>query len=79
MSSLLTMKYITEVFLIELATSWPPFNPSFRTTTPLEGFSHVDLPISQFNAYKFLENLFARNKGKFLLKRMTSNWHNLYS
>ncbi|KAK4257325.1 hypothetical protein QN277_006927 [Acacia crassicarpa] len=65
----------------ELTTNFlAPFSPYFRTTTPLEGSSpYVDPPtLPQFDADKLLADLSARSPGKFLLKRMASNWLDLY-
>ncbi|XP_027331871.1 protein DENND6A-like [Abrus precatorius] len=57
-----------------------PFSPYFRTTTPSEGSSpYVDPPsLPPFNADEFLTSLSARGPGKFILKRMRSNWLDLY-
>ncbi|KAF7806326.1 protein DENND6A [Senna tora] len=66
---------------LELTTNFlAPFGPYFRTTTPLEGSSPYLDPSSlpRFNADEFLASLSARSPGKFLLKRMTSNWLDLY-
>ncbi|KAJ1435167.1 Tripartite DENN domain [Sesbania bispinosa] len=66
---------------LELTTNFlAPFSPYFRTTTPSEGSSpYVDPPsLSAFNANEFLASLSARGPGKFILKRMRSNWLDLY-
>ncbi|XWS50698.1 hypothetical protein CRYUN_Cryun12cG0108900 [Craigia yunnanensis] len=57
-----------------------PFGPYFRATTPPEGSSpFVDpSPLPPFNADEFLMSLSARGVGKFLSKRMRSNWLDLY-
>ncbi|KAL2338298.1 hypothetical protein Fmac_012744 [Flemingia macrophylla] len=62
---------------LELTTNFlAPFGPYFRTTAPLEGSSpYVDPPsLPPFNADEFLASLSARGPGKFILKRMKSNW-----
>ncbi|XP_050237667.1 uncharacterized protein LOC126687232 [Mercurialis annua] len=66
---------------LELTTNFlAPFGPFFRATTPLEGFSpFVDPPpLLSFNTDEFLASLSARGVGKFLSKRMRSNWLDLY-
>ncbi|KAK7327630.1 hypothetical protein VNO77_21714 [Canavalia gladiata] len=66
---------------LELTTNFlAPFSPYFRTTTPSEGSSpYVDPPsLPPFDADEFLANLSARGPGKFILKRMRSNWLDLY-
>lgn len=66
---------------LELTTNFlAPFGPYFRTTTPSEGSSpFVDPPtLPPFNANEFLSSLQARGVGKFLSKRMRSNWLDLY-
>ncbi|KAH1111471.1 hypothetical protein GLYMA_04G152200v4 [Glycine max] len=66
---------------LELTTNFlAPFSPYFRTSTPLEGSSpYVDPPsLPPFNADEFLASLSARGPGKFILKRMKSNWLDLY-
>ncbi|XVF12336.1 hypothetical protein REPUB_Repub08aG0107600 [Reevesia pubescens] len=66
---------------LELTTNFlAPFGPYFRATTPPEGSSpFVDPPpLPPFNADEFLTSLSARGVGKFLLKRMRSNWLDLY-
>lgn len=65
----------------ELTTNFlAPFGPYFRTKTPSEGSSpFVDPPsLPPFNADEFLGSLSARGPGKFLSKRMKSNWLDLY-
>ncbi|KAK4276368.1 hypothetical protein QN277_019325 [Acacia crassicarpa] len=66
---------------LELTTNFlAPFGPYFRTTAPSEGTSpYADPPpLPSFNAEEFLASLSARGPGKFLLKRMRSNWLDLY-
>ncbi|XP_054818441.1 uncharacterized protein LOC129317999 isoform X1 [Prosopis cineraria] len=66
---------------LELTTNFlAPFGPYFRTTAPSEGTSpYADPPpLPPFNAEEFLASLSARGPGKFLLKRMKSNWLDLY-
>ncbi|XP_029129129.1 protein DENND6A isoform X2 [Cajanus cajan] len=66
---------------LELTTNFlAPFGPYFRTTVPLEGSSpYADPPsLPPFNADEFLASLSARGPGKFILKRMKSNWLNFY-
>ncbi|KAK3225702.1 hypothetical protein Dsin_005564 [Dipteronia sinensis] len=66
---------------LELTTNFlAPFGPYFRTITPSEGSSpFIDPPpLPSFNADEFLSSLSARGAGKFLLKRMRSNWLDLY-
>ncbi|CAH9075920.1 unnamed protein product [Cuscuta epithymum] len=66
---------------LELTTNFlSPFAPYFRVTTPSEGLSpFLDPPsLPSFNDEEFLSILSARGPGKFLLKRMTSNWLDLY-
>ncbi|GLU13333.1 hypothetical protein SLE2022_299710 [Rubroshorea leprosula] len=66
---------------LELTTNFlAPFGPYLRATTPSEGSSpFVDPPpLPPFNANEFLSSLAARGVGKFLSKRMKSNWLELY-
>ncbi|XP_072971295.1 uncharacterized protein [Typha angustifolia] len=66
---------------LELTTNFlAPFGPYLRPTTPSEGASpFVDLPpLPPFHADEFLNALAARGPGKFLSKRMRSNWLDLY-
>ncbi|KAK9278537.1 hypothetical protein L1049_028106 [Liquidambar formosana] len=66
---------------LELTTNFlAPFGPYFKATTPSEGSSpFVDPPpLPSFNADEFLASLSARGPGKFLSKRMRSNWLDLY-
>lgn len=66
---------------LELTTNFlAPFGPYFKATTPLEGTSpFVDPPpLPLFSTDEFLGNLSARGPGKFLMKRMKSNWLDLY-
>ncbi|RAL50086.1 hypothetical protein DM860_007760 [Cuscuta australis] len=66
---------------LELTTNFlAPFAPYFTVTTPSEGSSpFIDPPpLPSFNVEEFLSVLSARGPGKFLLKRMTSNWLDLY-
>ncbi|KAG6386017.1 hypothetical protein SASPL_154901 [Salvia splendens] len=66
---------------LELTTNFlAPFGPYFRPSTPSETSSPFSdpPPLPTFNAEEFLESLSARGPGKFLLKRMKSNWLDLY-
>ncbi|KAJ6868586.1 protein DENND6A isoform X1 [Populus alba x Populus x berolinensis] len=66
---------------LELTTNFlAPFGPYFRATTPSEGsLPFIDPPpLPPFDADEFLANLSARGVGKFLSKRMKSNWLDLY-
>ncbi|XP_052174896.1 uncharacterized protein LOC127789878 [Diospyros lotus] len=66
---------------LELTTNFlAPFGPYFRATTPSEGSSPFvnPPPLPMFNADEFLQSLSARGPGKFLSKRMRSNWLDLY-
>ncbi|KAK4804026.1 hypothetical protein SAY86_003843 [Trapa natans] len=66
---------------LELTTNFlAPFGPYFRAITPSEGTSpFVDPPpLPPFNIDEFLRSLSARGPGKFLSKRMKSNWIDLY-
>lgn len=66
---------------LELTTNFlAPFGPYLRATTPQEGASpFVDPPpLPPFDAHGFLEGLAARGPGKFLAKRLRSNWLDLY-
>jgi hypothetical protein len=66
---------------LELTTNFlAPFGPYLRTTTPSEGTSpFVDPPLlPPFHADEFINGLAARGPGKFLSKRMRSNWLDLY-
>ncbi|KAH7430323.1 hypothetical protein KP509_09G093300 [Ceratopteris richardii] len=66
---------------LELTTNFlAPFGPYLRATTPQEGSSpFVDPPpLPPFDAHEFLEGLAARGPGKFLTKRLQSNWLELY-
>ncbi|KAG6589559.1 Protein DENND6A, partial [Cucurbita argyrosperma subsp. sororia] len=65
---------------LELTTNFlAPFGPYFRTTTPSEGSSPFDEPSRpEFSADEFLASLSTRGLGKFLAKRMRSNWLDLY-
>lgn len=66
---------------LELTTNFlAPFGPYFRAFTPSEGSSpFVDPPpLPVFKADEFLGSLSARGPGKFLSKRMRSNWLELY-
>ncbi|CAL4913641.1 unnamed protein product [Urochloa decumbens] len=66
---------------LELTTNFlAPFGPYLRTTTPSEGSSpFVDPPLlPPFHADEFVNGLAARGPGKFLSKRMRSNWLDLY-
>lgn len=66
---------------LELTTNFlAPFGRYFRAFAPSEGLSpFVDPPpLPQFNDDEFLGSLSARGPGKFLSKRMRSNWLELY-
>ncbi|KAL9314344.1 hypothetical protein ACSQ67_019796 [Phaseolus vulgaris] len=66
---------------LELTTNFlTPFSPYFRISTPSEGSSpYIDPPsLPPFNGDEFLASLSARGPGKFILKRMRSNWLDLY-
>ncbi|KAL2461656.1 hypothetical protein Adt_45076 [Abeliophyllum distichum] len=66
---------------LELTTNFlAPFGPYFRASTPSEGSSPFadPPPLPSFNTEEFLTSLSARGPGKFLLKRMRSNWLELY-
>ncbi|XP_071903474.1 uncharacterized protein [Coffea arabica] len=66
---------------LELTTNFlAPFGPYFRATTPSEGSSPFldPPPLPHFDKEEFLASLSARGPGKFLLKRMRSNWLDLY-
>lgn len=66
---------------LELTTNFlAPFGPYFRAITPSQGISpYTDPPaLPLFNADEFIASLSARGPGKFLSKRMRSNWLDLY-
>ncbi|XP_057952280.1 uncharacterized protein LOC131146608 [Malania oleifera] len=66
---------------LELTTNFlAPFGPYFKATTPAEESSPFVEPPSlpPFSVDEFLSSLSARGPGKFLLKRMRSNWLDLY-
>ncbi|XP_038984913.1 protein DENND6B isoform X2 [Phoenix dactylifera] len=66
---------------LELTTNFlAPFGPYLRATTPSEGSSPFvePPPLPPFHADEFLNGLAARGPGKFLTKRMRSNWLDLY-
>ncbi|CAK9223199.1 unnamed protein product [Sphagnum troendelagicum] len=66
---------------LELTTNFlAPFGPYLRATTPQEGASPFrdPPPLAPFNAHDFLDGLSARGPGKFLAKRLRSNWLELY-
>ncbi|KAH9609546.1 hypothetical protein KSS87_001347 [Heliosperma pusillum] len=66
---------------LELTTNFlSPFSPYFKITTPSEGSSpFIDPPpLPPFTAEDFLSSLADRGPGKFLSKRMRSNWLYLY-
>ncbi|KAL0442020.1 UNVERIFIED_CONTAM: protein DENND6A [Sesamum radiatum] len=66
---------------LELTTNFlAPFGPYFRANTPSEASSPFadPPPLPSFNAEEFLTSLSARGPGKFLQKRMRSNWMDLY-
>ncbi|GAB4853601.1 hypothetical protein Ancab_017792 [Ancistrocladus abbreviatus] len=65
----------------ELTTNFlAPFGPYFKATTTSEGSSPFvePPPRPSFSAEEFLSSLAARGPGKFLSKRMKSNWLDLY-
>lgn len=66
---------------LELTTNFlSPFGPYFRATTPSEGSSPFadPPPLRPFKVDEFVTSLSARGPGKFLSKRMRSNWLELY-
>lgn len=66
---------------VELTTNFlAPFGPYLRPLMPLEGSSpFVDPPpLPPFRADEFLSGLAERGPGKFLAKRLRSNWLDLY-
>lgn len=66
---------------LELTTNFlAPFGPYLKINTPSAGSSpFVDPPhLPSFDKEEFLSNLAARGPGKFLSKRMRSNWLDLY-
>jgi hypothetical protein len=66
---------------LELTTNFlAPFGPYFRVNTPIEGTSPFmdPPPVNPFRSGEFLEGLATRGPGKFLAKRMRSNWLDLY-
>ena len=66
---------------LELTTNFlSPFGPYFKITIPAEGSSPFkESPsLPSFNAEEFLSGLAKRGPGKFLSKRMRSNWLDLY-
>ncbi|CAN1241707.1 Protein DENND6A [Linum perenne] len=66
---------------LELTTNFlAPFGPYFRASTPCEGSSPFldPPPLPPFHVDEFLTSLSARGVGKFLSKRMRSNWMDLY-
>ncbi|XP_062158352.1 uncharacterized protein LOC133865863 isoform X2 [Alnus glutinosa] len=66
---------------LELTTNFlAPFGPYFRTKTPSEGSPPFfdPPPLPAFIADEFLASLSTRGPGKFLSKRMKSNWLDLY-
>lgn len=66
---------------LELTTNFlAPFGPYFRANTPSEGSSpYADPPsLPSFSTEEFISTLSERGPGKFLLKRMRSNWLDLY-
>lgn len=66
---------------LELTTNFlAPFGPYFQVNAPSDGSSPYVTPPSlpSFGADEFLSNLSARGVGKFLSKRMKSNWPDLY-
>lgn len=66
---------------LELTTNFlAPFGPYFRANTPSEASSLFKdpPPLPPFDADEFLSSLSDRGPGKFLQKRMKSNWLDLY-
>lgn len=66
---------------LELTTNFlAPFGPYFQVNAPSDGSSPyvAPPPLPAFRADEFLSNLSARGVGKFLSKRMKSNWPDLY-
>ncbi|CAH2067159.1 unnamed protein product [Thlaspi arvense] len=66
---------------LELTTNFlAPFGPYFQVNAPSDGSSPYVTPpaLPSFGADEFLSNLSARGVGKFLSKRMKSNWPDLY-
>ncbi|XP_020247434.1 protein DENND6A isoform X2 [Asparagus officinalis] len=66
---------------VELTTNFlAPFGPYLRASAPLEGSSPFVEPtqLPQFRVDEFLNGLAERGPGKFLAKRMKSNWLDLY-
>lgn len=66
---------------LELTTNFlAPFGPYLRTKTPSEASSPFGIPppLPPFHSEEFLSSLAARGPGKFLSKRMRSNWLDLY-
>ncbi|CAA7043187.1 unnamed protein product [Microthlaspi erraticum] len=66
---------------LELTTNFlAPFGPYFQVNAPSDGSSPYVTPpaLPLFGADEFLSNLSARGVGKFLSKRMKSNWPDLY-
>ncbi|KAH0938465.1 hypothetical protein HID58_005926 [Brassica napus] len=66
---------------LELTTNFlAPFGPYFQVNAPSDGSSPyvAPPPLPSFSADEFLSNLSARGVGKFLSKRMKSNWPDLY-
>lgn len=66
---------------LELTTNFlAPFGPYFQVNAPSDGTSPYVAPpaLPSFGADEFLSNLSARGVGKFLSKRMKSNWPDLY-
>lgn len=66
---------------LELTTNFlAPFGPYFQVNAPSDGSSPYVTPpaLPSFGADEFLSNLSGRGVGKFLSKRMKSNWPDLY-
>ncbi|GAB2267460.1 hypothetical protein Dimus_002443 [Dionaea muscipula] len=66
---------------LELTTNFlAPFGPYFKAMTPSEGSSPFaePPPLLSFDEEEFLSSLSERGAGKFLSKRMKSNWLDLY-
>ncbi|KAJ6845270.1 protein DENND6B isoform X1 [Iris pallida] len=80
-SMLVVNNEILRRHFLELTTNFlAPFGPYMRATTPSEGASPYGDPpqLLAFRKEEFLAGLAARGAGKFLAKRMRSNWLDLY-
>ncbi|XP_010532260.1 PREDICTED: protein DENND6A [Tarenaya hassleriana] len=66
---------------LELTTNFlAPFGPYFQVNAPSDGSSPYvsPPPLPSFSGDEFLSNIFARGVGRFMSKRMKSNWLDLY-